>query len=603
MKVHRMVAAELRRLVSTRMLALALFALLCVPILYGGLYLWANQDPYGRLGSIPVALVNQDKGAPIEGERRDLGAEVIKRLVETRTFAFSEVDTAEAEAGLASGRYDFAIVIPADFSAAIASVNDAKPRQTSIELHANDANNYLATTIGRNAAAEVQAEIRQKVVETVGLALFNGLAEIRTKLVDAGKGADELASGLKTALSGSDRLAKGTKSLASGVKELDTGADRLASGAKQVAAGVNKLDAIADDVADVTRAAQARLPQVRRDIRNALRDAGLSRSEINEVLAALDPIGTRLNQLGNRVQRTVNRIDQLDAGAREVASGAAKLARGTESARKGTDQVHSGVVELSDGLGKLSSGADELSSGLADGLKQLPDHNRDTRQEQSRILSDPVTVDTTQLSQAQNYGAGLAPFFAALAAWIGIYALFLIVKPVSRRALTAMEAPVRVSIAGWLTPAALGLVQMIGLFAVLWIALEFNFANPWATLGLLVFASACYTWIILALNVWLGTVGEFLGLVLMVLQLVTAGGTFPWQTLPEPLAALHKVLPMGYVVDALRQVMYGGDLSRVWSDLAVVGIWALVAAAITIAGVTRMTHHLTMGQLQPSILQ
>jgi putative membrane protein len=88
-----------------------------------------------------------------------------------------------------------------------------------------------------------------------------------------------------------------------------------------------------------------------------------------------------------------------------------------------------------------------------------------------------------------------------------------------------------------------------------------------------------------------------------VLQLVTAGGTFPWQTLPGPLAALHKVLPMGYVVDGLRQVMYGGDLSRVWTDLAVVGIWALVAAAITIAGVTRMTHYLTMGQLQPSILQ
>ena len=98
MKVHRMVAAELRRLVSTRMLVLALFALLCVPILYGGLYLWANQDPYGRLSSIPVALVNEDEGARIEGERRDLGAEVIKRLVETRTFAFSEVDAAEAEA-------------------------------------------------------------------------------------------------------------------------------------------------------------------------------------------------------------------------------------------------------------------------------------------------------------------------------------------------------------------------------------------------------------------------------------------------------------------------------------------------------------------------
>lgn len=52
-------------------------------------------------------------------------------------------------------------------------------------------------------------------------------------------------------------------------------------------------------------------------------------------------------------------------------------------------------------------------------------------------------------------------------------------------------------------------------------------------------ASFTYAAIILALNVWLGSVGQFVGLVLMVLQLLTAGGTFPWQTLPAPLAWLH----------------------------------------------------------------
>ena len=68
----------------------------------------------------------------------------------------------------------------------------------------------------------------------------------------------------------------------------------------------------------------------------------------------------------------------------------------------------------------------------------------------------------------------------------------------------------------------------------------------------------------------------------MVLQLVTAGGTFPWQTLPAPLAALHHVLPMGYVVDAMRQVMYGGDLGRAPLDALVLALWlvgALVLAA------------------------
>ena len=102
---------------------------------------------------------------------------------------------------------------------------------------------------------------------------------------------------------------------------------------------------------------------------------------------------------------------------------------------------------------------------------------------------------------------------------------------------------------------------------------------------------------------WLGSVGQFLGLVLMVLQLVTAGGTFPWQTLPAPLAALHHVLPMGYVVDAMRQFMYGGDLSRAGPrrarDRARGSLGALVIAAI---GVTRMTHYRTLRDLQPSLI-
>jgi putative membrane protein len=167
---------------------------------------------------------------------------------------------------------------------------------------------------------------------------------------------------------------------------------------------------------------------------------------------------------------------------------------------------------------------------------------------------------------------------------------------------TALRSPVRVAIAGWLTPAALGAVQMVSLFGVLSIALGFSFTHPLPTLGILLLASATFAAIILALNVWLGSVGQFLGLVLMVLQLVTAGGTFPWQTLPAPLAALHHVLPMGYVVDAMRQVMYGGQAGRAWADAAVLATWLVGALVLAVAGVTRMTFRRTMRDLQPSLI-
>ncbi len=602
MRVPQMIAAELRRLVSTPMRALALFALLCVPILYGGLYLWANQDPYGNLAHIPVALVVEDTGATMNGERRDFGDEIAKELLDSNTFDWHEVDADAAERGLSAGRYDFAVEVPSDFSAAIASISSDSPRKAEIVLRTNDANNYLASTIGNDAVAEIRRTVAQKVASEAGLTVLEALQTIRVKLAEAANGAQELVNGLETAHAGSAAAASGAAELAAGTVQLRDGASRLSNGAAQVAQGVDEIDGVAREVGAVSADAVALLPQARADIAALLADAGLDPDQIAAVLARLDVVGQRIEQLNDRGQATVALVDELAAGADEVAAGSSQLAGGTASAAEGAARLAEGNAQLDAGLGELVAGAQELQSGLADGVQQIPESDAATRQAQANTLADPVAIDTDDLAKAQNYGAGLAPFFAALAAWIGIYALFLIVKPVSRRAVTALHAPIRVTIAGWLTPALLGAVQMLGLFAVLALALRFSFANPAATLGILVLASAAYTTIILALNVWLGEVGQFLGLVLMVLQLVTAGGTFPWQTLPPPLAALHQVLPMGFVVNAMRQLMYGGDIGRVWLDIGVLAIWAVAASLITAIGVTRMTRYRTLRDLEPSII-
>lgn len=630
MKIPQMIAAELRRLTSTRMAVLALVALLAVPILYGGLYLWANQDPYGNLASVPVALVVEDQGAEVNGQQRNLGDEAADQLLDGHTFQWHRVSADDAATGLERGDFDFTVTLPADFTDAVASLSSDSPRQADIELRTNDANNYLASTIGTQAVARIQASVAQKVVDEAGLSLLDALHTIRLSLVDATNGATQLVDGLATATSGSAQLTSGSSQLADGTAQLSTGAAQLrdgtaqlrdgsaqvADGAQQVAGGVDRVDAAARQVGAVAADAASLLPQARSDIARALADAGLDPQQIDEVLARLDPVGQRLEAANARVQDTVDQINRLDDGARQVADGSAALATGASSAADGAAaladgaataaagaaQLRDGAAQLDGGLAQLSDGATQLRDGLASGVQQIPDSDDATRQAQASTISDPVNVGSTSVTRAQNYGAGLAPFFAALAGWIGIYALFLIVKPVSHRAVTALRSPVRVALAGWLTPAGLGAVQMVGLFTVLAVALQFSFANPLAALGILLFASATYAAIVLALNVWLGSVGQFLGLVLMVLQLVTAGGTFPWQTLPAPLAALHHVLPMGYVVDALRQVMYGGDLGRVGPDLLVLAAWLVGGVVLAALGVTRMTHHRTLRDLQPSLI-
>ncbi|WP_439591215.1 YhgE/Pip family protein [Microbacterium sp.] len=602
MKVPQMVLAELRRLFSSRMSIIALVALLAVPILYGGLYLWANQDPYGRLAQVPVALVVEDAGATIDGTARNLGDEVAADLLESGTFDWHRVDAAAAEAGLDDGTYDFSIEVPADFTASIASITSDAPRQATLQLRTNDANNYLATTIGTQAVEKIRATVAEKVVSEAGLTLLDALATIRVQLTDAASGAGRLVDGLGTAGTGASALTDGATQLADGTARLRDGSTRLASGAQQVAAGTQQLDAVAGRVGAAAAEVTAALPSIRTDIADRLAARGLTPAEIDEVLAALDPLGEKVEAVDQRVQSAVGQIDRLNAGAEQVSAGSAELAQGAASAADGAARLQAGAAALGTGLDQLSDGATQLRDGLQSGVGQLPDTDAATRQKQAATIGNPVDIDTSTVAQAQNYGAGLAPFFAALAAWIGIYALFLIVKPISRRAVTALHSPIRVTLAGWATPAILGGVQMIGLFAVLSLALGFQFANPLATLGILLLASATYAAIILALNVWFGSVGQFLGLVLMVLQLVTAGGTFPWQTLPAPLAALHHVLPMSYVVDAMRQVMYGGDPSRVWLDLGVLLLWLAAAGVAAAIGVTRMTHFRTLRDLQPSII-
>nr|WP_202107330.1 YhgE/Pip domain-containing protein [Agromyces seonyuensis] len=626
-----MIAAELRRLTASRMARIALLALMIVPLLYGGLYLWANQDPYARLDQVPVALVVADAGATeADGSTRNIGQEVADELLDDGTFDWHVVSASGAADGVDDQAFDFSITIPADFTAALESAATDEPRQAQLVLSTNDANSYLASTIGKQAIEQVRAKVAAQVGEEAARTLLTSVQTIRSGLVDATDGATQLADGLGEAVSGQSelaggsaqvadgatQLANGTATLADGTSQLATGAHTLADGAAQVADGNAQLAAVADQAGAVVDDAAALLPQARTDLSARLAQEGVDQATIDEVLAALDPVADRLAEGNAQVQDAVAQVDALSAGATQVADGASTLAANLDTAaagartaadgasalQDGTAQLHSGVVALGDGLVQLDDGGNELASGLGDAVEEIPESSAETIDAQAGVISDPVDLETSAVTEADSYGAGLAPFFASLAAWIGIYALFLIVKPVSKRAVTALRSPVKITLAGWLTPGILGGIQMAALFGILAVALGFSVAHPLGTFGIMVLASMTFAAIILALNVWLGSVGQFLGLVLMVLQLVTAGGTFPWQTLPAPLAALHHVMPMSFVVDAMRQFMYGGDLARAGHDAIVLAGFLIGALAIAAIGVTRMTHTRTLRDLQPSLI-
>lgn len=692
MTTTSLVRAELARLTATPLARLAFIALMIVPLLYGGAYLWANRDPYAKLDQIPAAIVNLDAGATLDGEHVDYGTDVTKEAIDGADFKWTKTGAADARSGVRNGTYDFVVTIPHDFSEHLVSAQSDDPTQAKLVMTTADTNSYLASTIAEQAGKTMRTAVAERVGKQAAKTLLVGLADVRDSLGDAVDGADQLASGTAKADTGAHTLADGTGKLSSGAaelasgtadlpsqtKQLDSGAQQVASGAatlasglasaqqqtaalpdqtqqlnsgaQQVAAGnkklADKVDSYSADVeslqpldaktviagitdnlpegVELTKDQQAALQSTVTDAVTRVNTAGASakstyestKSSVDQlrdgsaqVAAGTSSLASAAPTLASGISSAATGASTLSSGAAQVADGTSKLASAAPTLSSGASQLATGAKtadqgasSLASGLDKLTTGSSKLASSLDEGRTKIPASDASERESQASVISDPVKVGDDNVAAASNYGAGLAPFFISLAAWIGMYALFLILKPISKRAITAVRKPLAVVFGGWLTPALLGLVQMVALFFIVRFALDLNVVHVGGTIGIMVLASATFAAIIMALNVLLGSVGQFLGLVLMLVQLVTAGGTFPWQTLPGPLAALHFALPMTYSVDAIRQTMYGGDLGAAWSDAGVLLCWLLGALLVSFVVTARQTRSRTLRDLRPSLI-
>jgi len=126
-------------------------------------------------------------------------------------------------------------------------------------------------------------------------------------------------------------------------------------------------------------------------------------------------------------------------------------------------------------------------------------------------------------------------------------------------------------------------------------------AHPWLALAFMVVTALTFTAVVHGLNAYLGPAGRFVALILLVLQLTTAGGTFPWQTTPDPLHPLHVLLPLSYVVDGLRHLLYGGTLTGLWTALAVLA--AYLVGGLALAALAGRRQRVWSGaRLQPELV-
>ncbi|MCC3267492.1 YhgE/Pip family protein [Arthrobacter gengyunqii] len=689
MTTLRLALSELKRMTGGLLPKLALIALTLVPLLYGAVYLYANWDPYGNLDGVSAALVMEDEGAQTDdGKLLEVGNTVAESLLEDGTFNWEQVEDSDAaDAGVADGTYSFALKIPADFSASLASPSDFDAaRQGILNVTTNDANNYLLGSIVDKLTGSIHDTVAAEVGEETANQLLTGFSTIHTQLSDAADGAAEvaagsaqaetgatdLATGLETLRSGTaelyagqQQLVTGSQSLAAGAADLNTGAGKLsaglsqlnagaaalpdqtqtlATGAEQVATGNAALNSeFRSAVAGVKAAQDAAAARLQASTAELVTSGVLTQDQADQVLAAAAEGGsTSSPDIAAQLEAAAASTQALADGSRQVADGAgqlaagipsltggisdaaagagalaegtaslstgsAELAAGQQDALAGTGQVSAGAdsaaegaAALRNGLSTLAGGSADLSAGLTDGAGSVPNPDDQQRARAARVIADPVSVNTVAQNEAASYGAGIAPFFLVLALWVGVFMLVQAMRPISRRALASNAPAFKIALGGWLPFLAVAVAQSTVLYAVVRFGLGLSPAHPVLAWGLLLLAAAAFSALIQGIVALLGSVGKFVVLVLLVLQLVSSGGTFPWETIPTPLHFAHQILPMGHVVTGLRQLLYGSDPGQA-------GAVALGLAGYTVLGIVLSTlaarkHKMwTLKTLQPEI--
>ncbi|WP_458781015.1 YhgE/Pip family protein [Arthrobacter sp. D3-16] len=676
MTVLRLARSELKRMTGGLLPKLTILALTMVPLLYGAVYLYANWDPHGNLDQIDAALVVEDAGATAgDGSELQAGREVADSLVEGKVFHWIPVAGGdEADEGVASGKYAFALKIPQDFSAHLVSPGSFdSASQAMLNVTTNDANNYLLSTIVDKLTTSVHNAVAADVGEETANQLLTGFGTIHTQMVKAAEGAGRLADGAATLRDGSVALRDGTAGLSSGADQLYGGQVKLrdganqltdgagqlssglsvlkdktatlpgnsrtlAAGAAQVAAGNAQLNTKVQDVAAQLEAADQGLRMRVVESNNRLIASGvLTQAQAESILADFDSVAASnpVAAAKTKIQTDAAQIQQLADGAEAVRVGAAQLAAGTPALKEaitqasgGADQLHTGAAALAtgeqsavDGAATLADGARQLDAGavqleegassaaegsrtlaseIGSGAGQVPHPDDAQKSNLSRVIADPVAVSNVSQAKAGSYGAGLAPFFLTLALWIGIFMLIQAMRPLTQRALASNARSWKIAVGGWLPFLTVSVAQATLLTLVVNLALGLDAAHPVLMWLFMLAAAMAFSALIQGIVALLGSPGKLVVLILLVLQLVSSGGTFPWQTTPQPLHMVHEILPMGYVVAGMRHLIYGAGLSMIVPTvLGLAGYTALGLVLSTLA--VRKGKYWTLKTLKPGI--
>ena len=549
-----------------RLIGLAAVAL--IPLAFVGLYVASIGDAKNGVDRIPAAIVNQDTAITTtnaDGTTNYVlaGRQLVTQLTgaDSPGMDWTLSSAAGAKKALADGSVYAILTIPSDFSKSVLSLQGSSPVQAQLSIKTDDAHSYLAGSVAQSLGDGMVRTFGSAITQQYISGVYASLGTLGASLSQAADGATSLASG-------ASQTSEGASSLASGLTSYTGGVNSLSSGLAQLNSGAGSLDQLSSGVASYTGG----VSQLSAALTAAV--AANDTAQIQSLTAQLAALASQGSALSSQ---TASGIDGIQSGIAQSAAGAKKLATAGPSLVSGADALASGTSEL-------SSGAASLATGLSSGAAQVPKADSSAATKSADVASDPVGLTVSTAHSISQVAQAVATFLLPLGLWIGALAVFLVMRPVTRRILASTAASSRVVGATLVRAGAITAAQALLLVVLLHTAVGISWAYLPATLAFTLLTAAAFTAFHYLLTIGLGRAGLIISLFLLALQ-IAAVGVAPLQLLNPPFEAISPFLPLSWAVNGMQQIVTGGSAgSAIGSAVALLafGLASVVGANLAI---------------------
>lgn len=633
--IFSVIRSDIKRLSKSVVAVVCVLGLALIPCLYAWFNIMSNWDPYtpGSTQNLKIAVASEDAGTNFMGMDLNVGNIIIEKLKSNDQIDWQFPDSAQAVLdGLYSGDYYAGLVIPSDFSSAMLGFTDGEFESPEIIYYDNQKLNAVASRVTDRAQGIVKDQVNGIFVATLVdelstfTSVFSGAGiNAKSTLVSLDEDLENIKSDLRTYVSIMDSMAAVTQSAANVANMANNLLPDIVNMLNNSRTSIaNMKDRLATSKEDVIYAADA-IRNSSEELRNTIErldqatggdpagagssyidwdaiygEGGINEFEgeilddlyydvnkqLHESVIRFDDILQQTNIDSNLVnsmttlQSSLDNLDSLLARIQSDVDGQSYTLQQLATALNSCTQSINGTREVMSNMLQLVTTVQENVNDLrsSESISNILDLMQNDVASLVEYLSSPANLEVVRVYALDHFGSGMAPFYTVLAIWASALLSVSLMHPHIKRRDEFPNLTSRQEYFGrYFIFFAIG--QLTALITVLgnlyYIGIQCY--NPFLFWLAAAMTSLVATLINYGFVFALGSTGEALSIITLVIQVAGSGGTYPVEMLPRFFQVLYGVMPFKYSMNAMRETIAGSYDGTYIKCILVLLLMAVVA--------------------------